>query len=652
MWLCLTLLGSLLLGGEVSRRVWKDLSFVERALFGALTGILLWLASDWALALTHQLTRAALIVRTLLFLAAAVALLIRRSTELRTLLAREVGLSGEALVLAAVPVLLLFLWVDYCLWRGAVAPPISFDALSYHLPKAIFFARAHGFDALRPIRFVFSWRPSNYELLLTDALVSNRSDALTEWISILFYAVFVLSGVALCRRWWGADLRALAVVALVTASIPVLLLHAVEFKNDVMAFSFLLGGAVALGRWLTDRDWASLLLAIAAFIAAAGTKTHALLFAAIAAPVIVWSLWRAPLRQIAMLIVAVLLCGTLLGGADYVSHALDRLHRAEIVTNPAPDPSDRGYGDWANLWKGPYVLIAESFAPSDTWLRVPWSDARWPRYRYEMYYSELGVPFALCAVVLPFCVWRTRPQARREALLVTAIAFATFAAILPVKYFPEGLFLMALPRFVLFIAPIVFAWTLPPLMRRRLVANVMLAAAAVIFVFYAVENAVHDAFVPFDYVVWASENRGARLPPHARARAATAVLDLVAGPSDHVAMDAGTTSLIYLTFGPTLERQVSFIPPGPGPVRIDPSAQWVVVDRAWNVIWGHRDLRDLGSASRYIGKGSPTADDLRVVRALLRDRRFEAVYLDAAAVQAVFKRAGAGQPAGPARPPR
>src|SRR5207244_4369526 len=324
--------------------------------------------------------------------------------------------------------------------------------------KALFFARAHGFDALRSIRFVFSWRPSNYELLLADALVSNRSDALTEWISILFYVLFVLSAVALSRRWWGSNLRALAGVALVTG----------------------------------------------------------------------------------------LLCGILLGGADYVSHALDRFHRAEIVTSPAPDPSDRGYGDWANLWKGPYVLLTESFSPSNTWLRVPWSEAPWPRYRYEMYYSELGVPFALCAVALPFCIWRTKPQARREALLITAIAFATFAAILPVRYFPSGLFLMALPRFVLFVAPIVFAWTLPPLMRRRLMANVLVVVAAMIFVFYAVENAAHDAFVPFDYVVWASENRGARLPPHARVRAATAVLDLVAVPRDHVAMDPGTTSLLYL----------------------------------------------------------------------------------------------------------
>src|SRR5207244_13495072 len=119
-------------------------------------------------------------------------------------------------------------------------------------------------------------------------------------ISIVLYVLFVLSAVALSRAWLGANLRALAVVALVNGSILVLLLHAVEFKNDVMAFSFLRGGAVALGRWLTSRDWASLLLAIAASVAAAGTKTHALLFAAIAAPVIVWSLWRAALRQLAI----------------------------------------------------------------------------------------------------------------------------------------------------------------------------------------------------------------------------------------------------------------------------------------------------------------------------------------------------------------
>src|SRR5689334_16007833 len=112
MWLCLTLLGSLLLGGEVSRRVWKDLSISERALYGALTGVLLWIASDWALALPHLLTRTALVIRTLLFLTLAIALLVARSNALRAMLTREIGWTVEPVVLIALPAVLIFLWVD------------------------------------------------------------------------------------------------------------------------------------------------------------------------------------------------------------------------------------------------------------------------------------------------------------------------------------------------------------------------------------------------------------------------------------------------------------------------------------------------------------------------------------------------------------
>src|SRR5437764_6139383 len=470
MWLCLTLLGALLLGAEVSKLVWKTLSLPERTLYAALCGVLLWLASDWALALPHWMTRPLLIGRTLIFLAAALALLARRAGDL----ARPVTIDRRSALVAAPPLLLIFFWVDYCLWRGAVAPPISFDVLAYHLPKAVLFARAHGFDALRSLRFVFSWRPSNYELLLADVLVSDGSDSLTEWISILFYVVFVVAALALARRWWGASLRALAVVALVTASIPVLLLHAAEYKNDVMAFCFLLGGAVALGRWITDRDGPSLLLAIAAFMAGAGTKTHALIFAALAAPVL---LWRLPPRKLAAVIAAALLAFVLLGGGEYVA----RFFGAPVVASTTAAANERGYGDWSNLWKGPYVLLAAPFSPSDTSLHVPWSQGDWPWRRYELYYSELGIPFVLAALALPLVIRRLP----REALIVTIIAFATAALILPVRYVPAGLFLMGLPRFVLFLAPIVFAATIPPLVERfARMSIVFVAVAAVVFVIY------------------------------------------------------------------------------------------------------------------------------------------------------------------------
>jgi hypothetical protein len=225
-------------------------------------------------------------------------------------------------------------------------------------------------------------------------------------------------------------------------------------------------------------------------------------------------------------------------------------------------------------------------------------------------------------------------------LIVIGIAFATAVLILPVKYVPAGLFLIELPRYVLLLPPIVFAATLPPLVQKfeRMSAALIVIAAAGVFVTYAVTNAVRDVFVPFEYVVWASENRGARLPPHASAHAAAAVVDHIAGPYDRVAVDIGSSSLLYLAFGRGLTRDVMFVPPGAGPPVIPRDAQWLVVDRAWSVVFGDPAFRDLTQASRYFRRGTPVADDLRVLRYALHDPQWELVYLDRASLQAVFKR--------------
>ena len=640
MWFCLTLLGALLLGGEGAHLLWKrgQLSWPERALFAFLSGVLLWLASDWLLALPHVLSRPFLIGRTLLFLIVALVLLARRAPDLVGTLGSSVSAERTATVVAAVPLLLLFVWIDYCLWRGAVAPPVSLDALSYHLPKAMFFVRAHGYDPLRAIRFVFTWRPSNYELLLADAIAGDHSDALTEWISTLFYGGFVLASTALARRWWGSSVRALAAVALISGSIPVVLLQAADYKNDVMAACFLIGGCVAMGRWMSERDAKALTLCVAAFCAAAGLKTHAAVFASIAGLIIIATLWRSP-RRLAAIVFAAGVAFILLGGADYAAHALERLGRAQVEAGP-PTNADVSYGDWANLWKGPYLLLTESFSTNPNALHMPWSSVPWPWRRYELYYSELGVAFSIAAMALLIFL---RPAKSREAAAMTAIAFVSAAIILPVHYTPSGLFLLGLPRFLLFLAPIVFAWTVPPLVqflerKAIVVANAAVLAAAILFVVYAVQNAMRDVFVPFDYVVWTSDHRGSRIPPHARLRAATTVLDLAAGPQDSVAMDAGPTSLIYLLFGRSLQRPVAFIPPGSGPPAIPPQAKWVVIDRAGNLIWGARNFNDLSEATRYLRRGGPSDDDLRVLRFMLRDPRFERVYFEPSALQAVFRR--------------
>jgi hypothetical protein len=638
--LAATLAASFLLGHELSRRFWKDaLGWGERALVVALTGWALWLASTWALALLHLLTRPVLIGRTAIMGAAGLALLLMRlrSVEWREITISMPVVSAIAIALVVVP---LFIWTDFSFWRGAVTPPASIDALSYHLPKAVLFARAEGYEALRDVRFLIGWRPCNYELLLADAIVMDGTDSATEWISTCFYLSFVLAAIALAQRWNGRGLFASLTAALLTAGVPVALLHATDYKNDVMAAFFGIASLVMLGRWLTERDSRALALAIVAIACAAGTKTPGAIFAALAIPFIVW---RARLVRTAVVGIVVFV---LLGGMAYVTRLADRSFTIIEGTAPA-SYSALSFGHFENLWKGPYVLIAESFEKNPSLVHVPWSSRPWLWQRYELYYSELGIAFSLCAIALPFMIWRGWRD--REKSAMTALAFLAFAAILPFDSLPAGRYLLGLPRVALTIVPVVFAWTAVPLaawLERRKRTDVALAvvlALSASFVWYAAQNAMHDSFAPFEFVIDASEHPGTRLPPIGHLRAA-AVLDQTAGPADVVAFDGGVSSQLHLAYGARLTRPVHLIPPGTGAPSIPADAQWVVVDRVWNLVWGNEQMRDLGSPE-FLRRGKPTEEDLRVMRAMLADKRFEPAFLNLATMQGVFRRRPGTPPA-------
>lgn len=644
--LAATAIASLLLGHELARRVWKEsLPWGERGLYATLIGTSVWLGSTWVLALLHVLTRPVLIARTALLVAVAIALLVMR---LRRAERREVNLAIGAVLGVVIVVLPLFVFIDFSLWRGLVTPPASIDALSHHLPKAVMFARAQGFDALRDVRFMIGWRPANYELLLADAVVMDGGDWATEWISTYFYAAFMLAAVALAQRWHGSGLLPSLTAALLAAGVPVALLHATDYKNDVMTAYFSVAALVAMGRWLSQHDTRALVLAILALAGAAGTKTPTALFAALAIPLLAWPLVRRQVsltrKQLARVAAASLAAFLFLGGVAYISRIGDRFATVVASTNTT-SYSTSSYGHYANLWKGPYLLVTQSFSPDPTSVRVPWSPAPWMSQRYELYYSELGIPFSLCAMAFPFCVaWRLRKrEVSLEQIATTLLALVCFAAILPFDGRPIGRALLGLPRFALTLVPVIFAWTAVPLVawlaRRdasgRLPA-VPLIAAMVFFTWYAVKNSVHDTFVPIDYVMWASEHRGTRLPPIGHRRAA-AVFDEAAGPRDRVAFDGGVSAQIHFTYGRDLQRPVALIPPGRGAPVIADDVQWVVIDRVWSLVWGHEGMKDL-SATNFIRRGQPTEEDLRVMKAMLADPRFHAEYFDPGSMQAVFRR--------------
>lgn len=629
MLLLLTALALLVIAVEITLVAWpagaeQGPGPLERATMAATVAMALWLGSAWILALAKQWTFATLLGRAVVVTVVAAILLARRLPAMRR--PRAVKLD-RAVRLALLP---LLLWVVLILWRGAIVPPLSHDAMSYHLPRAVLFARAEGFRYLAELDPRQRNIPANYEMLLTEMLVTQGSDDYTEWPSAALYLCFVLACGALVERWWGRDPVRTLTVMMLCAGIPVLLLHSGAHKNDIMVAFFSVAAMVFGGRFLRHGETPALLLLITAVALGLGTKPQVAALALCLAPFILHRAfrtlrWRAWAGVVAFGAAAFLL----LGGAVYIANIL--YERSVIGTATGGAATVIAYGDWRNLWEAPYVLLAAPFSLDAKALRVPWEDTPWFWQRYELYFSHLGIPFALAAVTLPFAMWRRR--AGVEPWIITLTAFAALVLMLPVVFRPHGMYAISLPRYALFIVPVVFAWTVPRIRNAR----AALAIATLAFVAYGADMGVHDAFAPIDYVLWAGAHPGTREVEFDAGRAASAA-DRLAGPHDKIAVDMTYASWLHPVFGAKLTRPVHFIAPGDGPPVIPDDAKWVVIDRSWGIIWDGAGMDDLSDARGSLLQGKPSAADLRVRRALLRDPRFQLVYARLSMNQLVFKR--------------
>src|SRR6185436_17828745 len=165
------------------------------------------------------------------------------------------------------------------------------------------------------------------------------------------------------------------------------------------------------------------------------------------------------------------------------------------------------YGQWSSVWQGPWILFTAPFATDEASLGVPWDPRPWFWSRYEIYFGHDGIPFAISLLAMPFVMIATRREhGWRERMMITAAALIAFAAMLPVRYEPLGLLSISLPRFTLFLVPVVLAWTIPPLMRTIVAQSrltwIAVYAAAAAFTLYGVDMIVNDRFAPLDYVLW------------------------------------------------------------------------------------------------------------------------------------------------------
>lgn len=565
----------------------------------------------------------------------------------------------------------LIFWVVFVLWRGAIVPVLNHDALSYHMPKAVMLARAHHYDFFAAPDSRIPTSPANYELLVADVLLLTGSDALTEWIGTAAYLALLLLAAALAERWWGSGPH-IIVTILLTAAIPVILLHSGAHKNDLISNVFYLGTFLWAGRWLSTGENAPLILALTSLAAGGGTKLHAVFCAVAWAVVFVWLLIRrrirVPWNQLRIVLLSAPIALLLFGGWAYV---LNIMHTGQVAL-PASSTNDAGYGDWRNLWEVPLIMLWRPFdlesegvaeqsddqtsatarargrTPSPdahTSVFIPWRGERWYWPRFELYFSHYGALTTFLVVLLPFAVRRYvrrygSTQILNERIYTSIIALLAFLLMLPVRLRPLGFF-GGFPRYFCFIAIFVLAWTVAPFLvelrsrNRMMGVHAISVAAALLLTVGAAHSAVVDRFQPLHYVMEMAATPGSREPHFSKYRAGI-IGDRLAGPTDTIAVQSGFDSWIYPLYGSTLQRKLVFIRPGDV---IPAEAKYVVIDRAWNIIWGHPRFEHMGQYTRYLGQGHPSREDLAVLRDLWkRPSEYELVYYHPRGLQAVFRR--------------
>ena len=624
-----TMIAFVCLGREIAIRRWHDRAGPLELWSAAFClGAALWIASVWVLALLQVLNQPAIMGRTLLVVVVAAGCAVARLRGGGFAAQPRNRVTAQPItILASIP---LLGWIAYIAWRTMFLPPLSHDALAYHLPRAVLWIRNGGYRFIDlPIDARVRLLPANYEMLLADVMLLGKGDALTEWIAVFFFIAFVVACGALAKRWWGGRVAPFATM-LLSASVPVLLLHTGADKNDVMVAFFMVSALVWAGRWLSGRELTAAVMCVIALAAAIGTKPQGVMLAVCLVPLF---LWRTPLKTIAKLAAISIVAIALLGGPFYLSRITNHVEGGFVA-----------YDDWVNLVQAPWVVLTAPMSPWHDQLFVPWSTETWFWRRDEIYFSHLGVAFAVCVLLLPWTIVRFRqemPERRGERFAIALAALATAVLMLPVRDIPmpHGIYVAALARYVLFLVPVVFALSAAPVIRAlaetdRRQADVVLLLLAGWFVWQSLQANRIDRFVPPRYVAFARDHPGTRVIPFDDFRAGS-VASRLAKENERIAVDAGYGAWIHPAFGASLQRPVTFLR---SPAEIPGEVRLVAIDRGWHMIWQQKEFRDLSQWQKYLGRGRALEEDTRVMRALLRDPRWELIYFRRTDLQAVFRR--------------
>lgn len=528
----------------------------------------------------------------------------------------------------------------------------EFDAVSYHLPKAVEVCRAGTIPHLICGDFRLAYFPWNYELLLADGLLLSPGDRFSFVVPLMAYVGFAASAYALFRKAWPQTSPVdLGLGVLLALSTPILIMHITANKNDLLVVFLQMEVLLWSTLWYLNRDQRSLLLAIISLALFFGTKVSALFLG----PFLLVMLWRrrscftlealgGPKKALVQggVVVLVLLA---LGAAwpllnlVWTGKIFGDIASAGGISTFEANVGPR-YDSLSNLWRFPVLVFLKPFSSNDLSVWVPWEHRYWFWPTYRLIYGHYGwlctVLLALLPASLFYHLWKQREAAPFRMLATTGmLAFVAFS--LPVRYRVDGLF-HGSARYLLCIPVLVLLWTALPLLswlreKEHLFVHGVLSLGTVAY--FGCQSLIYfqkDETRPFEMVL------DTLSPPLQRPLGSVAeYLDHVAGPKDSIALDGGYGALFYPIYGARLERPVCFLRTSPRPVAIPDHVKWILIDRSFNMHWSHPGVTSVADFWRPI-KPRPTEEDMAVLRQLAKDPAWRVVYWNPSRNEAVFLR--------------
>jgi len=638
------------IANRLAAREPEPLTTGERLIWTGVLCLALWLAQGWVLALAGRFQAGALLTSSMVVL--AVALMATRQAVARsprTKIAAGTPVRQRIAFEALLPLLLVGLWIAYSVAALSVTPVSNHDALSYHFPKAVRLATSGTFALYPSPDQRVTFYPFNYEMLVATFMTFLHSDTSTGLVTSASLLLFVATSFALFRRVWK-DLAPAAFALSMLVGSPVLLLHATAHKNDILMAAVTLNALVWLGRFAARGGAGSAIIGLVCAALAVGTKFHGL-FVVLSSSVLLWRAWRSHVWRPAPRTALLQLAGAaalfmLLGGVQYVANVAQTGHISGLEQIPTANALNTVA--FPAYWQVPrflWMFLAAPFLTDGPYFMVPWSTETWFWPAYELYFSHYGVHVSVLILLLPFGVrWARReldPATWSElaGLSIAALMLVGMNALIGIR--PYGSFAF-IPRFLFFALPILLVWTWCPWIthfkRLRPSSWVPLAASLAIPIAYAGITVAKDGFTPFVYVkqLWLHPEQ--RRDVFHTSWRASSLVDRLAPPDATVAIDTGYDGWTYPLFGAALSRKVELIVNAPDGYAPGPEVDWVVVDHAFSIIWGHPEFDSLALADRYINGGKPSEQELRVFRSVSKNPDFKLVYFLPARLQAVFQR--------------